>query len=591
MLRATAAILFVSLISVGVLPAATPAYIIQTIAGTGNAADGGPATSAVLIQAEGIAIDSGGNIYVSDAGDNRVRKISPNGTIATIAGTGVAGLSGDGGPATACELNHPYGLAADLWGNIYIADLGNGRVRKIDRNGIVQTVASSPLKSPRNLAADAFGNLYISDFEGQRIYRLAVGGDMAVVAGTGVAGSTSDGSAASAQFNYPAGLALDTAGNLYVADTGNGVVRRISGGAITTVAAKLSSPTGLALDASGHLYVSSPGATAPTHISNTVEILGGEDVAVDAASSVYLLSQHFVQKAAGTAAITTAITIAGSAAYANSGDNGPAAAARLMAPAAIAADSAGNIYIAEQGANRIRQVAPDRTIKTLSDATAGWKMPSGIAVDGSGTVYVADTGNNRIRRITAGGVVSTFAANVSSPTAIRVAKDGSLYVCETGNDDVLKLTPAGVKSVVAKASQPAGVAIAADGTLAVATGGQILRAAIDGTVTTLLDGLSNPAGLAYDSTGNLWIAETGKQRVIAVATGGAVNVLAGASMAGFTGDNGPALSAELNGPTDIAFDNFGNAFVADTMNNRIRELVPQSGVAPGALTSAPPLAI
>ena len=181
--------------------AAGQTYTLQTIAGSGA---NGPATTSPLQQPEGVAIDGLGNVYFADAGDNRVRKILTNGTIETLAGNGQAGFSGDSGPAISARLNRPYGVALDLAGNLYIADLGNARVRMIDTTGTISTFAgggtsavsgssnlaatAAQLVAPRNVAIDIPGNLYISDFSAQQVYRVSPSGVISVFAGTGTAG-------------------------------------------------------------------------------------------------------------------------------------------------------------------------------------------------------------------------------------------------------------------------------------------------------------------------------------------------------------------------------------------------------------------
>ena len=225
-------------------------YHVETVAGSSRIGDGGPALAAQFSNIQGIAYDRLGNLYLSDTDNHRVRKVS-GGIIATIAGTGIAGFGGDGGSALSAQLNLPYGLALDSAGNVYVADLGNQRVRRITPDGTITTVAgtgrkaSSPdgaaptdtsLLSPRNVAIRA-GNLYIAEFEGHRIRKLTPDGKLSTVAGTGVAGSSGDGNRASAaQIDYPAGMAFDRAGGLYFADSGNNAVRKLyADGTIGTV--------------------------------------------------------------------------------------------------------------------------------------------------------------------------------------------------------------------------------------------------------------------------------------------------------------------------------------------------------------------
>jgi sugar lactone lactonase YvrE len=220
-------------------------YIIQTVAGTNDTGNGDNALSTALSQPEGIAVDGSGNVYFADAAVHLVRKIAPGGSIQTIAGTGVAGFAGDGGPASAALLNQPYGLALDPAGNLYIADLGNARVRKVAVDGTIQTVAgggalpatstgqggpstSVQLVQPRNVALGGDGSLYISDFGANQVYQVATTGILSLMAGTGTAGYSGVGtSALLAELNAPAGLTVDPTGALYIADSGNNRVRKV----------------------------------------------------------------------------------------------------------------------------------------------------------------------------------------------------------------------------------------------------------------------------------------------------------------------------------------------------------------------------
>lgn len=571
-------------------------FTIQTIAGNSNAGDNGPATGAQLVQLEGITLDGLGNIYIADAGDNRVRKISRYGVIQTIAGTGSAGFSGDGGPAISAKLNHPYGITLDLAGNVYIADLGNARVRKIDTTGSISTVAGGGLraipsgqainatdailKSPRNVVVDILGNLYISDFTANQVYEVTPSGLLTTFAGTGQPGFSGDGGAASlAQISAPAGLATDSSGSIYIADSGNGRVRRVWFGAISTVVANILSPTGVSLDAAGHLYVASLSAVAgrvPSLGGLIVYVAAAQDVASDAGGVLFLALQHSIVKMSGGVPATIAGTL-NSAAF---GDGGPATMARLGGPFALALNAAGEIYIAEQSANRIDRIAGNGIISIVAGASTGIASPSGIAVGTGGTVYFSDAGNNRVRRISAGGVLSTVVDKLNGVSSMRIGPDGSIYVCDSGNGRILRITPSGVVSVAASIYGPQGLAIASDGTLYVSTPTQVVQILPSSMQTTILDGLGNPRGLALMANGDLLIAEADKHRILKLGAAGLITVVAGTGAPGSDGDGGLASLAELYNPEDVAVDSAGNILIADTGNNSIRKLTPVPIAAP-----------
>jgi sugar lactone lactonase YvrE len=230
--------------------------VITTVAGSGEAGfggDGGPATSARMKWPHSVTVDGAGNLFVADSPNSRIRRIDPRGIITTVAGNGLEGFSGDGVPATATGLNRPKGVAIGPDGMLYIADSLNNRVRRVDAQGIITTIAGTgqagaegdggfatqaQLDRPRTLAFDIGGNLYVLEDEGNRVRRIDARGLIVTVAGTGSPGFDGDGGpAVFARLNHPGGLAADRLGNLYIADSDNNRIRRVDPtGIITTVA-------------------------------------------------------------------------------------------------------------------------------------------------------------------------------------------------------------------------------------------------------------------------------------------------------------------------------------------------------------------
>jgi uncharacterized protein (TIGR03437 family) len=643
--------------------AAQSTYLVQTLAGSDDVLDGGPALSALFAHIEGVATDAQGNVFIADADGHRIRRITPGGIVSTIAGTGHAGYSGDGGPAITAQLNTPYGVAADSNGNVYIADLGNARVRRISRDGVISTIAgggttapnqsdgraatSIALNSPRNVAVDSYGNVFFSDFGGHRVFEIITGGIILRVAGTGQAGYSGDGGAALfAQLNSPAGLAVDSSGALYIADSANGRIRKLVRGLITTVgdsspSISLGTPTGIAIDTDGNLWIADPGAAQVLRVTRLLQVMTvsqpARDAAVDAAGNVYTCSGPYVYRRTRAGAVTI---VAGSGAYAYSGDGGPAYKARMNAPSGIARDPAGVLYVADTGNHRIRKITPDGTIYTIAGAgaagssgdngsasTAKLNAPLGVAADLAGNIYVADTGNHIVRRIDPAGIITTIAgtgehgfsgdngpgtrARLDTPSAVAVDVNGNVYIADTGNHVIRRVSTAGVIATIvgkvrgfagdggdplsASLDSPRAIALDAHGILYIADSGnrRIRRvsastAAGSGLISTFPQPDANlwrlPRGVAVDDSGVVFVSDAADQRVFRIEANGRITAIAGDGIQGFNGEAAPGLSARLDTPMNIAVDPAGNLFAADSGNGRIRKLTPMID-----LITAPPV--
>ena len=399
---------------------------ISTIAGTGTAGfagDGSQAVQAQFNSPTGIAIDSSGALYIADASNLRIRKIA-GGNISSVAGNGILSYSGDGGAALAAQLNSPLGVAVDSSGNIYLSDTGNNVVRKISPDGVIVNFAgngtagfggdggaatSAQLNGPQGLAVDASGNLYIADALNARVRKVS-GGAISTVAGSGTPGFSGDGAAATAaQLNFPSAVAVDAAGNLYIADFSNNRIRKVSGGTITTLAGN------------GNAGFSGDNGPAANAQINTPR-----GVAVDASNTVYIADtgNNLVRRVTAGGTITT---IAGNGAPGFSGDGGSATAAQVGNPAAVAVDAGGNVYIAD-GSARVRKVFSTGTIVTIAGngtrgysgdggaaANASLSGPSALARSGS-NILVADTGNNAVRLLQFAGFGLTIGAVTNGAT-------------------------------------------------------------------------------------------------------------------------------------------------------------------------------
>ena len=608
------------------LPALAGSYNISTVAGSNWVGENIPATSAILLQAEGVAADPTGNIYISDARNHSVRCIAPNGIIRTIAGNGVPGFAGDGGPASSSQLNSPYGLAFDRSGNLYIADLGNARIRLITPAGIISTLAGGgalpaggpnegsmatvlSFTAPRNIATADTGIIYISDFGAQRVYRMAVDGTLTTLAGTGTLGYSGDGAATLVELNSPTALAVDHQGSVYIADSGNHLIRKVSAGLIVSIA-RSTLPTGLAFDGYSTLYVAdhSAGQILAIPLSSgtaTAMNVSATDIVYGYDGNLYVADMTVARRVtfAGYATV-----IAGGGNLAE-GDGGPATQALLNQPSGVALDSIGNFYIADRANNRIRRIGLDSTIITLAGTgTSGntgdggaamlatLNSPTSVAFDAFDNLYIADTGNARIRMVTPGGIILPVKTPVLlAPAYMLFDAQQNFYIADS--TAIYKITPAGVTSTVfAGLQSPRGMAFDANGNFyfSETKGKQVWMLTPSGSHSLIAPGLwSAPQGIAIDASGNVLVADSGLGKVLSVNTFGQVMPAAGTGSAGFAGDGGSSLLAQLNTPTDVAVSTSGawngSLYIADSGNNRIRQLIPsgsQVTVAPILVVSA-----
>ena len=598
----------------------SPQSIINTVAG-GDA--GGLATSSSISNPSGVAVDSAGDIFIADTIHNVIREVDHSThVITTYAGNGYPGTpgstNGDNGLATSAELNQPGGIALDSAGDLFIADTGDNEIREVNEaTGIITTVAGNgtagasgnngtgtgtgvpteaELNSPEGVAVNQYGNIFIADTNNNEI-RIVNGGAIYLFAGEFNGQNASPagynglaGQAGSMELDAPEGVAVNSSDDVFIADTGNDLIREVASDfrTFTTIAgtaqdggfggdgkaatsAILDFPVGLAVAGAGDLYIADAG-------NNRVrEVTPGADG---------LLSDGIINTVAGT----------GTSQGNYNGDGGPATAANLDFPAAVAVDSSGNLYIADSLNNRIRMVNSSQIISTVAGdgnsdyggdngpaTQAALDHPFGIAVDSDGDIFIADSYNNRIREVNhTTGQITTIAgdgaaaytgdngpaidATLNFPVNLALSADRTqLYIADTGNNVIRKLDLSTmVITTVAGNSQGTAGYSGDDGP----------------AITAKLD---SPYGIALDSSGNLFIADT-KNNVVreviesaitASALGlsvGDIITVAGNGQAGYAGDNGLPTKAELDSPYGVAVDRSGDVFIADTLNNVIREV-------------------
>jgi sugar lactone lactonase YvrE len=548
----------------------TSAGVVTTLAGTAGVPGSmdGTGTGAQFSNPVGVAVDSSDNVYVVDQIDNTIRKITSAGVVTTIAGdAGVAG-SNDGTGSVA-RFNSPYLITIDGSGNLYVADNKNDTVREVTQAGVVTTIAGAAkvighsdgtgsaanFRGPLGVAADSSGNVYVTDAGNDTIRKIASGGVVTTFAGTvDIAGST-DGTGSAGQFNNPFGICADSSGNLYVGDANNNIVRKITpGGVVTTIAG-----TAGAGNASG------TGAAA--------RFFDTTGVAVDSSGNAYVVDEDndMIRKISPGGVVST---LAGSPGNSGSAD-GTGASAQFYFPFGVAVDASGNVFVTDAGNNTIRKITAGGVVTTVAglalnpgyaDGTgsaARFSVPIGIAVDANDNLFVAEQENQTIRKITSAGVVSTIAglagstgsndgtgsaARFNLPAGIAIDGSGNLFVADTTNDLIRKVTQAGVVTTLAGDAQNPG---SADGT------GSVAR-------------FFQPVGIAVDSNDNIYVSDARNDTIRLVTQAGVVTTLAGTPLHFGTTD-GIGAAALFNGPEGIAVDSSGTLYIADTFNDTIRK--------------------
>jgi uncharacterized protein (TIGR03437 family) len=623
----------------------------------GFSGEGGPARNASLSFPSDVVMDKAGNLYIYDSLNFRIRRVTPDGIISTIAGTGVNGYSGDGGPATQAQIQPSGKMAIDATGTLYFTDGFDAVIRRITTGGIISTYAGTgslsttpnsgnngpALKASLGLSAggiavDGAGNLYVAEDYTNQIRKISSAGIISTVAGSGDLG-LKDGPAASAQFYTPFGIALDAAGSIYVADSNNGVVRKISAGVVSTVAgspnfdfkgdggpallAAFRFPEGVTVGGDGNLYIVDTGnfrirAVSPNGTIQTVAGNGqfeatpdGTPAEMASLSGPNLLSfdpsgrlliadgGDFTVRLVnsdGRIHIVAGLGIQGVGQGYQLVYGGPATGTLLGTPTQAVADGQGNIYIADEYASAVYKITPDGNLNLFAGqvgvyqfggdgiqaTSSSFTQPQGLALDQSGNLYVSDPGDNRIRKISTAGVITTFAGNGTA----GFSGDGGA-------------------ATQAELNFPQGIAFDSNGDLIIADrannrlrmvspGGNITTIAGNGTRASTGNGgpatsasVNLPTVVATSMTGEIYLIELPGSTVRQISSDGIISLVAGNGQSSFGGDGGPAIQAALSNADGLAVDSRGNLYISDFNNNRVRVVListPSASASPTSLS-------
>lgn len=559
-------------------PVPTPAAEITLFAGSLQRAGSRDGAGAVaqFNGPTGVAQDSAGNAYVADTGNHTIRRIAPDGTVTTWAGT--AGQSGSAdGAATSARFSSPRGLAIDAAGSLYVADAGNHTIRRIGPNGAVTTIggaagqagtvdgsaATARFQSPIDVAVDGSGNLYV--VAGNAVRKVAPDGAVSTFRPAGSIPLTA--------------VTVDAAGNVFIAE-GNpsgspGTVRRYSGGgqllswgAAADGGVNVPFPVGLAADVAGNVYVASSG--------------------LQPFSPGISFSSRAILKITPSGQVST---VAGAENDARTTD-GPSAVARFRDPRGVSVGADGRIVVTETDSSAVRQISAQGVVSTLAGGlgdgfvdgqggTARFYAPDGLAVGADGTLFVGDVGNDFVRKVSPAGLVSSFAATGSGCQPENLALDpatGTLFIdgwVVPRVRMVCSISPSGaVRSYVDSTFAAGGLAVDPSGRVLLG-GSSVVRINEDGSRQVVATGFNNVAAILAAPSGLIYVSDWGDHTVRVIGNDGTVTLLAGqAGQAGYADGVGP--QAQLDHPSALALDAAGNLYVADVAT--IRRITPQGEV-------------
>jgi streptogramin lyase len=544
----------------------TPARVVSTFAGLAGS-DGsanGTGSTARFSFPSALAVDSANNIYVADTGNSTIRKITPARLVSTFAG--LAGNPGSAnGTGSAARFNFPAGVAVDRagTGNIYVGDTSNFTIRQISPAGVVTTLAGSPLMKggnngtgsaarfllPEGMTVDSAGNIYVADQDASTIRKIAPGAVVSTFAGSFTKFGSQNGTGSAARFNLPGDVAVDSSNNLYVADSNNCTIRKITPAAAVTTLAGLASP--------GH--TNGTGSAARFDFP--------QGVAVDSTGKIYVADsvESAIRKITPTAVVSTFAGLPGTSGYVDA----TGTAARFEFPRWLTVGALDNVYVGDTFNFVVRKITPSAVVSTVvTNPANGAGEVRGVAMDSSGNIYTADLPHHTIRKITPDGTATIFAglndtpgsangvgsvARFHFPPGLAVDSAGNVYVADSGNNAIRKITPAAKVTTFAGSDSPS------------------LFGSADGTGTAAR--FNSPFGVAVDHSGNVFVTDTGNNTIRKITPARVVTTLGGLPLSPGTSD-GAGMDARFNSPRGIAVDSAGKIYVGDVGNHTIRVGTP-----------------